>query len=86
MFPAHDFRCHPVWRADHRVPLLVALDVGAEPEVGDLHPAIRTKKNVVRFDVPVQDAALVEVVHALQDLKEMLSSKIRKTSHTHIHM
>ena len=75
MFPADDFRCHPVWRADHRVTLLVPLHVGAEPEIGDLHPAISTKKNVVRFDVPVQDATLVKVVHALQDLKEMLSKK-----------
>ena len=70
MFPAHDFRSHPVRRADHSVSLLVALDVCAEAKVGDLDAAVDAEEDVVRLDVSVEDALVVEVVDAFQDLKK----------------
>ena len=69
MFPADHFRRHPVRGSDHGVPLLVSLDVGTEAEVGDLDAAVGAEEDVVRLDVAVQDPALVEVVHAFQNLK-----------------
>jgi hypothetical protein len=69
MFPADNFWCHPVWRSDHGVPLLVALHVCAEAEVGDLDAAVRAQQDVVGLDVAVQDPALVQVVHTFQNLK-----------------
>ena len=51
MFPADHFRGHPVGRADHRVPLLVALHIGAEAEVGDLDAAVGAQQDVVGLDV-----------------------------------
>ena len=71
VFPADNFRGHPVRRSYHRVPLLVALHVRAEAEVGDLDSAVGAQQDVVRLDVAMQDPASVQVVHALQDLKEI---------------
>ena len=68
MFPADNFWCHPVWRSNHGVSLLVALHVCAEAEVCDLDAAVGAQQDVVGLDVAVQDPALVQVVHAFQDL------------------
>ena len=65
---ADHLRGHPVRRANQSVPLLVALHVGAEAEVGDLDPAVSAQEDVVALDVAVEDAALVEIADALQDL------------------
>ena len=53
-FRAH-LRRHPVRRADLGLPALVALDVGAEAEVCDLHRTVLPQQDVIRFDVPVDD-------------------------------
>ena len=70
MFSTDDLWRHPVGRADHRVSLLVALDVRAEAEVGDLDAAVDAQEDVVRLDVSVEDALVVEVVDALQNLEK----------------
>ena len=70
MLPADDFRGHPVGRSHHGVSLLVALDVRAEAKVRDLDPAVDPQEDVVRLDVSVEDALVVEVVDAFQDLKK----------------
>ena len=67
---ADNFRGHPVECSDagggsH----LAAADAGAEPEVGDLDIAGGVQQDVVRLDVAVNHAALVQVVQAFEDLK-----------------
>ena len=70
MFPANHLRRHPVERSDAGGgPHLTSADVGAEPEVGDLDAAVDVQQDVVRLDVAMNDAALVQVVQALEDLE-----------------
>ena len=68
MFSADDFGGHPIGCADQSVSLFVALNIGAKPEIGDLHSAVDPQQNVVRLDVSVQNTLLVQIRNTLQNL------------------
>lgn len=61
MFPANNFRCHPVGRSHQGVPLFVPLDIGTETEIRDLDPAVNPEENIIGFDVSMKNPLLVKV-------------------------
>lgn len=68
-----DFGSHPVRRTDHGCALGFGFsEFGTEAEVGDFDVAARVKKDVVGFDVTMDDVLLVQVVQAAAGLIKLV--------------
>ncbi len=69
VLPGDHFRRHPIRRAHHRRPLvLLGGNLRAEAKIGELYVAFHAEEDVVGFNIPMDDVALVEEVQGLQDL------------------
>ena len=68
------FRCHEVRRAQParrpRQFLILRAVILGEPEVRELHPAVRLEQDVVGLHVAVNDVSTVSILECLSDLRD----------------
>lgn len=67
--PWHNFRCHPVWCANHCISLsFVWTKLSTETKICEFDCTNHTKQNIVTFDVPVNDATIMKKFQSLETL------------------
>ena len=64
--PGHNFGGHPVWCADHRRSLHMALiNLSAESKVGEFDAALHAQEDIVRLDIAMNDALRVQELQSM---------------------
>lgn len=70
-FASDNLRTHPIWSTDHRgsfVSFSCAAELSAKAEIGQFHVAVHSEKNVVTFDVAMNDSLRMQELQGKQYL------------------